>query len=60
MYSKKGGELYDPEADMAFVDTIKKHLKPHIKVVEVDAHINDPVFAETVVPLLTGMIEGHN
>jgi len=26
----------------------------------VDAHINDPVFAETVVPLLTGMIEGHN
>ncbi len=60
MYCHKGEALYDPEADTVFIETIKKHLKPQIKVIEVDAHINDPVFAETVVPLLTGMIEGPN
>ena len=60
MYCHKGEALYDPEADMAFIKTLKKHLEPQIKVIEVDAHINDPVFAETVVPILTGMIEEHN
>ena len=60
MYSHEGEALYDPEVDRAFIKTLKKHLKPQIKVIEVDAHINDPVFAETVVPILTGMIEGHN
>ena len=60
MYSHEGEALYDPEVDRAFIKALKKHLKPEIKVTEVDAHINDPVFAETVVPLLTGMIEGHN
>ena len=60
MYSHKGEALYDPEVDRAFIKALKKHLKSEIKVTEVDAHINDPVFAETIVPLLTGMIEGHN
>ena len=60
MYSNKGGELYDPEADRAFIDALKKQLKPHINVVEVDAHINDPVFADTIAPLLLEMIEEHN
>jgi len=60
MYSHKGEELYDPEVDMAFVKALKAHLKPQVKVMEVDAHINDPVFAETVVPILTEMIEGRN
>lgn len=60
MYVHKGEELYDPEADMAFIKTFKKHLKPEIKVTEVDAHINDRIVAETVVPILIGLIEGHN
>ena len=60
MYGHKGEELYDPEADIAFIETLKKHLKPQVKVTEVDAHIHDPVFAETVVPILIGMMEGHN
>ena len=58
MYCHKGEPLYDPEADMVFIRTLKEHLKPRIKVTEVDAHINDPVFAETVVPILLEMIEG--
>ncbi len=57
MYCHKGEPLYDPEADMAFVRTLKEHLRPQIKVIELDNHINDPIFAETVVPTFIGMIE---
>ncbi len=53
---KKGGPLYDPQADRAFGEEIKKRLKPQIKVVEVDAHLNDPLYAETAVALLEEMI----
>jgi len=57
MYCHEGEPLYDPEADMAFITTLKKQLKPEIKVTEVDAHINDPIFAETVAPILIEMIK---
>jgi len=57
MYCHKGEPLYDPEVDMAFIATLKKHLKPQIKVTEVDAHINDPIFADTVAPILIEMIK---
>jgi len=59
MYCHKGEPLYDPEADKVFIETFKKHLKPEIKVTEVDAHINDPVVAETVVPILIELMEGR-
>lgn len=35
---------------------MKKRLKPQIEVVEVDAHLNDPPYAETAVALLEEMI----
>lgn len=60
MYCHKGEALYDPDADMVFIKTLKEYLKPQIKVTEVDAHINDPVFAEAVVPILIEMIQGHD
>jgi uncharacterized protein (UPF0261 family) len=53
---KKGGPLYDPQADRAFDEEIKKRLKPQIEVLEVDAHLNDPPYAETAVALLEEMI----
>ncbi len=59
MYCHKGEALYDPDADMAFIETLKEHLSPQVKVTEVDAHINDPVFAEAVVPILIEMIQGQ-
>ena len=57
MYCHKGEALYDPEADRAFIKTIKKYLRPQVKVVEVEAHINDPVFAQTAVSVLMKMLE---
>jgi uncharacterized protein (UPF0261 family) len=50
--SGEGGALYDPASDHAFLDELEKHLDPEIKIVEVDAHINTPMFARTVVEAL--------
>jgi uncharacterized protein (UPF0261 family) len=49
---KEGSDWYDPEANLALTEAVKKHLKPGIELVEVDAHINDRLFAETAVRLL--------
>lgn len=45
---REGGHIGDHESDMAFVRTLKKSLKKSIRVVEVDAHVNDEAFAQTV------------
>ena len=43
--NRKGETLYDEEGNQAFIKTFKKNLKG-IKVIEIDAHINDPEFAK--------------
>jgi len=48
----EGGSLHDPDSDKAFIETIKEHLDPEIEIIEVDADINSPEFAEEVVQVL--------
>ncbi|MBW2003165.1 MAG: Tm-1-like ATP-binding domain-containing protein [Deltaproteobacteria bacterium] len=43
-----GKPFWDPEADMALIKSLKRHLDPLIPVIESDAYINDPEFAQTV------------
>ena len=50
--SVEGGALYDPAADKAFVDALRKHLDPEIKVIEVSTDINNAQFAKAVVEAL--------
>jgi uncharacterized protein (UPF0261 family) len=50
--SVEGGALYDPDVDEVLAEKLKKNLDPEIKVVEVDAHINEPAFAQAVVAAL--------
>jgi uncharacterized protein (UPF0261 family) len=50
-YDIKGEIFYDPEADLAFLNALKEYLDSKIKVVEVNAHINDPIFAESLFSL---------
>jgi uncharacterized protein (UPF0261 family) len=50
--SVEGGALFDPVADQALIDGLRKHLDPEIKMVEVDTHINTPEFARVVVEVL--------
>ena len=46
------GHLADHEADMKFVKVLKQKLRKGVPVIEVDAHINDESFAQTVCSLL--------
>jgi uncharacterized protein (UPF0261 family) len=43
-----GGDLWDPEADAAFIDALRDALPPEIPFEEVDAHVDDPEFADLV------------
>jgi Uncharacterized conserved protein len=38
--------FYDPAADKALFQAIRNNIKPNVRLVEVDAHINDTEFAE--------------
>ncbi len=51
-----GGLFYDPEGRKALVESLKQHISPKVEVVEIDAHINDPAFSETVMALFDKMM----
>jgi uncharacterized protein (UPF0261 family) len=46
---KEGSNFYDPQNTQIFVDKLKEKLKPEIEVREVDANIDDPIFAKAIV-----------
>ncbi len=56
MLDSEGDRFWDPAADRACYEAIKRNLKPGLPVIEVDANINDPEFsgkvAETLLSLL--------
>lgn len=52
-----GGIFYDPKADAALFSAIKEHAAEHVKVTELDLHINDAAFAETLVSTLLGLLQ---
>lgn len=55
--SQHGGTFYNPEIDQELFDTIKKHIRSDIPVQEIDANINDAVFAKQAVTSLLEMIK---
>jgi uncharacterized protein (UPF0261 family) len=44
----EGGDLWDPEADRAFLQSLQDALRPDIPYEAVDAHVDDPAFADVV------------
>jgi uncharacterized protein (UPF0261 family) len=56
MYAKPGGPLYDGKGDQAFISALTRNLKPSIRVLEQDAWINDPSFAERAAALMLEML----
>ncbi|MDE5445628.1 hypothetical protein GWG65_30315 [Bradyrhizobium sp. CSA207] len=48
-YDREGGIFRDVDADRAWLDAVKENVHPHIKVRELNCHINDPEFAEAAV-----------
>jgi len=57
--SVEGGKLYDPDVDRVFAEEFTKHLHPQIEVIKVDAHINEPAFAQAVVAALEESMRLH-
>jgi uncharacterized protein (UPF0261 family) len=55
--NRRGKALYDPEADRAFVEALKQNLKPSIRIVELEAHINDELFVKRAVDLLCELMQ---
>jgi uncharacterized protein (UPF0261 family) len=52
-----GGVFWDPLADRACFEAIKKNLRSGIPVIEMDNNINDPEFANRVAETLLNMLE---
>jgi uncharacterized protein (UPF0261 family) len=56
-YAVAGMGFFDPQADSAFVETLKADLPPQIQVIERDTHIEDPAFATEAANNLIKLIE---
>lgn len=59
MIDIEGGPFYDPVADRALIDNLKKELDDRIEVHELEMDINDPHFAQAMVERLVELISMH-
>jgi uncharacterized protein (UPF0261 family) len=57
--NRPGGLFYDPQADGEFVSILKKRLDPRIRLVEIDAHMNDKTFASRTCELLGEIMDAR-
>ncbi len=51
-----GGPLYEPDTNQVFIEELRNLLRRDIPIVEVDAHINEPAFAEAAVSALDALM----
>ncbi|MPR33130.1 Tm-1-like ATP-binding domain-containing protein [Salmonirosea aquatica] len=54
----EGGIFYNPEVNQVLFDSIKENSDETTKVMEVNAHINNPLFAKVLVDELLNLLEG--
>jgi len=59
VYGSKGGPLYDPQGNGILLRSLKKHLNRSLQIKEIDAHINDPEFADTCIENLMKLLDGE-
>lgn len=50
-------DLYEPDTDRAFIDSLTKNLSPGIEVREIDAWIEEPKFAHAIVDAFKEIME---
>jgi len=51
-----GQPFHDPIADQALFDSLRRNVASSVRIVEVDAHINDPAFAQALVTEFTAVV----
>jgi len=56
-FDQEGGVFWEPETDATFAPALKASLRPEIEVIEVEAHINHPLFAQTIVEVLDRLMQ---
>lgn len=44
--NQPGQAFHDPEADLGLIEALESNLEPHIELIKVKVHINDPAFSE--------------
>jgi len=49
MLNREGKVLYDEAANLAYAEAMDQALSPDVELIRIDAHINDPAFAEATV-----------
>ncbi len=54
---REGQPFNDPAADSAFLEALKCSLSGAVELTKIDAHINDPKFADTCVRLLLELVQ---
>jgi uncharacterized protein (UPF0261 family) len=54
---REGQPFWWPEADQALFQSLRQWMSPHVRLVELDLHINDPVFAEAAAATLLGYLQ---
>jgi uncharacterized protein (UPF0261 family) len=54
----EGKPFWWPEADAALFQSLRNWMSPHVRLIELDLHINDATFAETAVRTLREMMIG--
>lgn len=57
---KAGAPFWWPEADAALFDGIRRYLAPHVRLIELDRHINDPEIAVAAAHTLRELMEYGN
>jgi uncharacterized protein (UPF0261 family) len=56
---REGGPFWRPEADCAIYQSVRNWISPHVRLVEMDLHVNDPAFARSVAAVLLEMLAGR-
>jgi uncharacterized protein (UPF0261 family) len=56
-WDKEGGPFRDEEGLKAFAATIRRLVRQPVRLVEIDAHINDKAFADTVLSIFDEWLE---
>ena len=59
IYGARGGPLYDEVGYKIFLKSLKSHLRAHIRLEEIDAHINDGLFVKRCVKQLAEFMNEH-
>jgi uncharacterized protein (UPF0261 family) len=53
---KEGQPFWWPEADAALFQSLRNWMSPHVDLIEMDLHINDPAFAEAAAHTLLRLV----